>query len=152
MAEKLKSVIGICDGFNFVLPAEMIAETISGVAVSSIENPQPWQAGHLNWSGLNIPAVSMEQVVLGRRPRLRGSHVAIIRGTTDTETLPFYGIPIQTMPNEYQLLSTMDIVQAPIPDGFNLVNMIARIRGVNCVVPNIEALELQIASELKAVS
>ena len=151
MAEQLKSMIGICDGFNFVLPAEMIAETISGVAVSSMENPQPWQAGHLNWNGLNVPVVSMEQMIISRRPRLRGSHVVIIRGTTDTETLPFYGIPIQTMPNEYQLMSTMDIVQAPIPDGFSLVTMVARIRGVNCVVPDFETLERQVASDLKVM-
>lgn len=152
MAEQLKSVIGICDGFNFALPIEMIAETISGVAVTSVNDPQPWQAGHLNWNGLDIPAVSLEQVVLGRRPRLRGSHVAIIRGTTDTETLPFYGVPVQTMPNEYQLMSTMEIVQAPVPEDFNLITMVARIRGVNCVIPDIEELEQQIAGDLKAAA
>ena len=152
MAEQLKSMIGICDGFNFVLPADMVAETISGVAVTSVADAQPWQAGHLNWNGLDMPAISMEQVVIGRRPRLRGSHVAIIRGTTDIETLPFYGIPVQTMPNEYQLMSTMEITQAPVPDEFNLVNMVARIRGVNCVVLDFEALEQQIAGDLKAAA
>lgn len=148
MAEHLKSIIGICDGFNFVVPANIAAETVSGVSVITATNPQPWQAGHLAWNGLDIPVISLEQMVIGRRPRLRGSHVVVARGTTNTEALPFYGIPVQTMPNEYQLVSTMEIIQAPIPEEFNLVTMIARIRGVNCIIPDIEALEQQIAGDL----
>lgn len=152
MAEHLKSIIGICDGFNFVIPANMVAETISGVSVLPAADPQPWQAGNLSWNGLDVPVVSLEQVVIGRRPRLRGSHIVVIRGTSDTETLPFYGIPVQTMPNEYQLMSTMEIVQAPVPEDFNLVDIIARIRGVNCIIPDIESLEEQISGDLKAAA
>lgn len=148
MAEHLKSIIGICDGFNFVLPANISAEVVSGVSVTSSSEQRPWQAGQLTWNGLEIPVVSLEQVVIGRRPRLRGSHVVVARGSKDIEALPFYGIPVQTMPNEYQILSTMEIVQAPVPDEFNLVEMIARIRGVNCVIPDIEGLEGLIISEL----
>lgn len=152
MVEQLKSIIGICDGFNFVLPANMVAETVSGVSVTSVAEPQPWQAGNLSWNGLDIPVVSLEQIVIGRRPRLRGSHVVVIRGTSDTETLPFYGIPVQTMPNEHRLASSMEIVQAPVPEDFNLVEMIARIRGVNCIIPSIDELEQQISSDLKVTA
>lgn len=152
MAENLKSIIGICDGFNFVLPSNMVAETVAGVSVVASVDPQPWQAGQLSWNGLEVPVVNLEQMVIGRRPRIRGSHVAVLRGTADIETLPFYGIPVQTMPNEYQLLSTMEIVQSSVPENFNLVSAVARIRGVNCIIPNVELLEQQIASSLKAVA
>lgn len=149
MAEQLKSIIGICDGFNFVLPANMVAETVSGVAVTSnLENPQPWQSGVLSWNGLQVPVVSIEQVVIGRQPRLRGSHVVVLRGSTNVDTLPFYGIPVQTMPNEYRLMAQMEIQQAPIPDTFNYVQAIAQIRGVNCIIPDVNALEQQIAGDL----
>ena len=149
MAEQLKSIIGICDGFNFVLPANMVAETVSGVSVTTVSAPQPWQIGEISWHDMNIPVVSLEQVVLGRSSRLRGSHVAIIRGTSDTETLPFYGIPVQTQPNEYRLLSDMEIVEADVPGHFNFVTTVARIRGVNCIIPKIASLEEQVASDLK---
>ena len=152
MAEHLKSIIGICDGFNFVLPANISAEVVSGVSVTTASDQKPWQAGLLTWNGLEIPVISLEQIVIGRRPRLRGSHVVVTRGSTDPEALPFYGIPVQTMPNEYQLLSTMEIVQTPVPEDFNFVEMIARIRGVNCIIPNIEGLESLVISELTATA
>lgn len=149
MAEQLKSIIGICDGFNFVLPANMVAETVSGVSVTSVPTPQPWQIGEINWHGMNLPVVSLEQIVLGRSSRLRGSHVAIVRGTSNTETLPFYGVPVQTQPNEYRLLSDMEIIEAEVPEHFNFVTTVARIRGVNCIVPKIDALEKQVAGDIK---
>lgn len=147
MAEYLKSLIGICDGLNFVLPANMVAETVSGVNVSAVTDAAPWLIGTLNWNGLDVPVVSMEQLVLGRKPRLRGSHVVIVRGTNDIEALPFYGIPVQAMPNDHQLDSTMEIVESSIPDHFNFVTLIARMRGVNCIIPEIEELEKQIVPE-----
>jgi len=59
---------------------------------------------------------------------------------------------VQTMPNEYQLLSTMEILQSNVPEDFNLVDMIARIRGVNCIIPDVDSLEQQIAGDLKAAA
>eukprot|EP00752_Nemacystus_decipiens_P018856 g16912.t1 len=41
---------------------------------------------------------------------------------------------------------------APVPEDFNLVDIIARIRGVNCIIPDIESLEQQIAGDLKAAA
>lgn len=144
MAEYLKSLIGICDGINFVLPANMVAETVSGVSVSPVTDGAPWLVGNLNWNGLDVPVVSMEQLVLERKPRLRGSHVVVVRGTNDIDALPFYGIPVQAMPNEHQLDSTMEFVEASIPENYNFVTLIARMRGVNCIIPEIEELEKQI--------
>jgi len=127
----------------------MVAETISGVAVAPIKQPKRWQLGEISWVGINLPVVSLEQVVLERSSRLRGSHVAIVRGTSDPKALPYYGIPVQTLPNEYRLLSDMEIVEADVPSEFNFVQTIARIRGVNCVIPDIEKLEKQIITDLK---
>ena len=153
MAEQpIKVIIGICDGFNLILPSEMIADIVSGVNVSAVEEPYSWQRGNLNWSGMTIPVLSFEQLLRNKTARLRGSHIVVIRGTSDTETLPFYGLPIQAMPNEYRLESSDELVEEEPAAGLNQIAAAVRVRGVPCVIPEIAYIEEQIASDLKKVA
>ena len=153
MAEQpIKVIIGICDGFNLLLPSEMIADIVSGVNVSAVEEPYSWQRGNLNWSGMTIPVLSFEQLLRNKPARLRGSHIVVIRGTSDTETLPFYGLPIQAMPNEYRLESSDELVEEEPAAGLSQVAVAVRVRGVPCIIPEIAHIEEQIASDLKYVA
>lgn len=146
----VRSIIAICDGFNLILPANMSADIVSGVNVVAVENPQSWQRGVLNWQGMIIPVIGFEQIIHNRQARLRGSHIAVLRGTVDTEVLPFYGLPTQAMPNEYELESEAEMVRETIKEGLNQVAVAVRVRGVPCIIPEISQIEEQIAADIKA--
>lgn len=146
----VRSAIAICDGFNLVLPANMIADIVSGVNVITVENPHSWQRGELLWQGMTIPVVGFEQIIHGQQARLRGSHIAVLRGTTDTDALPYYGLPTQAMPNEYELGSEAEMVQEVVKEGLNQISCAVRVRGVPCVIPEMAQIEEQIAADIKA--
>jgi len=151
MAENsVRALIAICDGFNLILPADMSADIVSGVNVTTVENPQSWQRGVLTWQGMTIPVIGFEQIIRNQQARLRGSHIVVLRGTADTEVLPFYGLPTQAMPNEYELESEAEMVQEAIKEGLNQVATAVRVRGVPCIIPEIAQIEEQIAADIKA--
>lgn len=153
MAENsVRSIIAICDGFNLVLPANMVADIVSGVNVLPVEQPHSWQRGELVWQGMTIPVVGFEQILKGQQARLRGSHIAILRGTTDTGSLAYYGLPTQAMPNEYDIGSEAEMVEEPIKEGLNQIACAVRVRGVPCVIPEMAQIEEQIAADIKASS
>lgn len=146
----IKAIIGICDGFNLILPAEMVADVVSGVNVSTVEEPHTWQRGNLNWNGMTIPVLSFEQLLRNKTARLRGSHIVVIRGTANSEALPFYGLPTQAMPNEYRLESADEMIEETIADGLNQVAAAVRVRGVPCIIPEIANIEEQVATDMNA--
>ena len=153
MAENsIRALIAICDGFNLVLPANMVADIASGVNVITVENPQSWQRGELNWQGMTIPVIGFEQILHNRQARLRGSHIAVLRGTADTDSLPYYGLPTQAMPNEYDLESEAELVQEAVKGELNQIACAVRVRGVPCVIPEIAQIEEQVAADIKAAS
>lgn len=151
MAENsIKALIAICDGFNLVLPANMVADIVSGVSVVPVANPQSWQRGELSWQGLTIPVASFEHIICNKKARLRGSHIAVLRGTVDTDVLPYYGLPTQAMPSQHELQSEAEMIREVIKNGLNQIATAVRVRGVPCVIPEIEQIEEQLAADIKA--
>lgn len=149
----IKAIIGICDGFNLLLPSDMVADIVSGVNVSNVEVPYSWQRGNLNWSGMTIPVLSFEQLLHSKTARLRGSHIVVVRGTSDTETLPFYGLPTQAMPSEYRLESSDEMIIEDVgAKNLAMVASAVRVRGVPCIIPDIADIEERVAADLKANS
>jgi hypothetical protein len=76
----------------------------------------------------------------------------VIRGTSDTETLPFYGLPTQAMPSEYRLESGDEMVDEAVPERLTRVATAVRVRGVPCIIPEIADIEEQVAADLKKAS
>ena len=153
MAENsIRILIAICDGFNLVLPANMVADIVSGVNIVAVENPQSWQRGTLNWRDMTVPVVGFEQILNNRQARLRGSHIAVLRGIADTASLPYYGLPTQVMPNEYELESEAEIVQEAARGELHQIACAVRVRGVPCVIPEIARIEKQVAADIRASS
>jgi len=147
--ESVKVTIAICDGFNLILPSNMIADVISGVNVINIDNPKSWQRGNLIWQGKTLPVVGFEQIIRERTARLRGSHIAVLRGTCDTGVLPYYGLPTQAMPSEYELETASETVAEMINPELKFIASAARVRGVPCVIPEVVAIEEKIVADLK---
>jgi len=151
MAENsIRALIAICDGFNLILPGNMVADIVSGVNVITVENPHSWQRGELNWQGMTIPVVGFEQILNNRQARLRGSHIVVLRGSSNTGVLPYYGLPTQAMPNDYQIESEAEMVQEAPATELNQVACSVRVRGVPCVIPEIAQIEEQVAADIQA--
>ncbi|MBC6428800.1 MAG: hypothetical protein GDA55_06185 [Cellvibrionales bacterium] len=149
MSDPLKTLLAICDGCNLLLPAALVADIRSGVNATAATSTHPWQQGTLAWQGAIIPVVSFEQLILGRPPRLRGSHICILRGTTDTRTLPFYGLPTQAQPSEYSITSPTELAAADPPQNLKMVATATQIKTVPCLIPNFEEIETRLAEDLQ---
>jgi|TARA_B110000483_G_scaffold243672_1_gene335282 chemosensory pili system protein ChpC len=137
----LGSTIAICDGFNMLLPSNLIADVFSAVSIDQKSGAQPWSIGDISWRGLHLPVISIEQIILHRAPRLRGSHVAILHGTVDTEKMPFFGVPLQAMPHNFNLENQRDVTQRSDHLELDFCAMKVTARGVSAVIPQLEAIE-----------
>jgi chemosensory pili system protein ChpC len=148
---KLSAMLCICDGFNLLLPSIAVAEMVSGVAASTEASTEhPWLLGEMGWRGLTIPVLSFEQLLIQRGARLRGSHIAIIRGHVNTEKLPFYGVPLQAIPSSIQIKDQGQLEEMPDEGRLDFAECYVRIQGVAAVIPQLEALEAHVAAGLSA--
>ncbi len=144
----LGSTIAICDGFNLLLPSNLIADVVSAVTIDQKSGENLWSIGDLSWRGLHLPVISIELMILHRAPRLRGSHVAIFHGTVDTEKLPFFGVPLQAMPHNFNLENNRDVTQRSDLLELDFCAMKVTARGVSTVIPELEAIENQLLETL----
>ncbi len=138
--------LGICDGFNLLLPNNAIADVVSSMSITTTPKDQKWVVGELNWRELNIPVVSFEQLILQRTPRLRGSHVAIFHGTLDTEKMPFYGVTVQAIPHNFSLLKESDLTERMDDLKLDYCSMKVTARGVASIIPDLNNIEAKILS------
>ena len=158
----METSIAICDGFNLLVPRNLIADVVSAATIdttrdtktanttdgqldtpsgNSVTIGEAWSKGMLNWRGLNLPVISIEQILLNRSPRLRGSHVAIFHGTKDTEKLAFYGVPLQAMPHNFKVTAEADLVQRSDDTQLKYCALKVTARGVAAIIPELEAIE-----------
>lgn len=146
--EVVSASICICDGFNLLLPSNAIAEAVSGVA-ASLDGSQasfPWYQGEVHWRGMVLPLVSFEQLLVQKNPRLRGSHIAVLRSQVEVERIPFFGVPVQTVPTSFEFSKDMSVEEGNDEGRLDFVSQYVRVRGVNTVIPDLTAIESHIAS------
>lgn len=150
-SESIVATICICDGFNMLLPSAAIAEVVSGVS-ASLDNKSdfPWHQGEVSWRGLTLPLVSFEQLLIQRNPRLRGSHIAVMRSHSEVDRIPFFGVPIQAVPANFDFPRDMSVEDGNDDGRLDFVSQYVRVRGVNTVIPDLSKIEAHIASCLAA--
>lgn len=141
--------IGICDGFNMVLPANLIADVVSSMTYLQIETEAAWAVGELSWRGLEIPVISIEQIIIARAPRIKGSHVAIFQGTNDTDKLPFYAVPMQAIPHNFNLVKESDLSEREDDLDLACCKVKVTARGVASIIPDLQAIEEKILANIQ---
>ncbi len=146
--QPLAAALCIFDGFNLLLPQLALAEVVSGVAASAEPGEQPWQLGDMNWRGQRVPVLSLEQLLIQRSARLRGSHLAVLRGHHDSAALPFYAVPIQAAPSPVSLDSKIPLEELEDKGRVDFALRHIRVRGVAAVIPDLKALEAHIIAGL----
>jgi chemosensory pili system protein ChpC len=143
----MEATICICDGFNMLLPTAVIAEVISGVSATLEKQPAyPWLLGEVNWRGLTLPLISFEQLLVQRNPRLRGSHIAVMRSQVEVDKIPFYGVPVQAVPASFNFSKDMAVQEGADQGRLDFVAQYARVRGVKVVIPELAGIQSHIAS------
>lgn len=142
----IASTIGICDGFNLLLPSNLVADVVSAMTYSQQEEGAAWSIGELNWRGLQIPVISIEQLVINRTPRIRGSHLAIFHGTLDTDRLPFYAVPMQAIPHKFSLIKDSDLAERSDDVPLEYCAMKVTAKGVAAIILDLEGFERQLLS------
>lgn len=133
--------IGICDGFNLLLPDNLLADVISAIGIKALDDHEPCLIGRSEWRGLSLPIISAEELLRGRSARIRGSHVAVFHGTEDTSRMPFYGVPLQAAPHTYSISRPDELNVRDDSINLNYCLQKVRVRGVSAVIPDLESLE-----------
>lgn len=146
---ELKScTIGICDGFNLLLPDNLIGDVVSAIGITALDHHEPWFIGQTEWRGLQLPVVSIEQLIRNGPARIRGSHIAVFRGTEDPSRLPFYGIPFQAAPHSYPINNAGELTLLEDAREFDFCLQKVRVRGVSTLIPNLEGIEQRLIETL----
>ena len=162
----ITSSIGICDGFNLLLPSNLIAEVVSAATINTNGNSEAWSTGRLNWRGLDIPVLNIEQIIINRPPRLRGSHIAIFHSTLQTQNneqgstgqepsdsqpvgkLDFYGVPLQAVPHSFTINQSEEITARSDELNLNFCQIKVTVKGVAAIIPDLQGLEQFILDNL----
>lgn len=149
-AQQQNLAVTLClfDGFNLLLPSAVIAEIMSGVAAraGTGEGDYPWLVDHMSWREMELPVISFEQLFLQRNSRLRGSHLAVLRGFGKNGKLPFYAVPMQAAPQPFTLNGPGELEELEDAGRLGFVERAVKVRGVDAVIPRLADLEAQLAS------
>ncbi len=147
--DTLKScTIGICDGLNLLLPDNLIGDVISAIGITALENHDPWFIGETEWRGLQLPVISIEQLIRNGPARIHGSHIAVFRGTHDPARLPFYGVPLQAAPHSYPISHGGELTLLEDAKSFDFCLQKVRVRGVSTLIPDLEGIEERLLETL----
>ncbi len=132
---------------RMVLPNTAIAEVISYHKPLPIEDMPPWITGMFSWRGLRIPLISLETAALNQAPETgRRSRVIVLNTLTGSNQLPFYGIISQGIPR-LMALDHSTILDAPnAQEGQKFVLRQVLVEGHPAVIPNLNAMEGEMAS------
>ena len=133
-----------------LLPSDVIAEIIPYEPLQRIEDTPDWFLGLLGWRGVQVPVVSFEMLTLERASfslvSVASASLVILRGTTDQQSLPFYALVSQTIPQLHDLTAEMLFETGEATQRTE----VSRIRFHNDVlsVPNLDYIEVSLLNAL----
>ena len=133
-----------------LLPVDTIAEIIPYEPLQRIDDTPDWFLGLLGWRGVQVPVVSFEMLTVERASfslvSVASASLAIVRGMTDQQSMPFYALVSQTQPAAHDISAEMLFETGEETERMES----ARIRFHNDVlsVPNLDYLEAALLNAL----
>lgn len=92
---------------QLLLPASAVAEVIPYEPLQRIEDTPEWFLGILGWRGVQIPVISFETLTSSRGSfslvSVASASLTIVRGLKTKESVPFYAIVAQAVPELIQI-------------------------------------------------
>ena len=125
---------------QLILPNVTVAEIIPYRAPTAISDNAEWLLGQLEWRNVQIPVISYELLNGAGVPPLDGARLAVINGTCENQSLPFYAILIQSIP-KLAHIKEEDIVSVEAMHSGPYDQMTVSLDGEQATIPNLEMIE-----------
>ncbi|KEQ18347.1 chemotaxis protein CheW [Endozoicomonas numazuensis] len=126
-----------------LLPASCIADVVDYSRPSGGNMENRWYLGEIEWRGQTIPLISFERINGGRFADFSATaRIAVMHSVTGNEQLPFYGIVIQGIPQEMEVLAG-DIRPMPETESTTGAAETSRVivREIPAAIPDLSQLE-----------
>lgn len=134
---------------SLILPNVSVAEIINVEEVTPVKGSPKWFCGLLNWRGYGIPLISFEAInSRGGAVPERAIHAAIINGTSETGTVPFYGIITQGTPRQMRI-TPAEIAKSAVKKLGSAELMVTSSGGEQASIPDLGAIEGKLAKAVK---
>lgn len=134
---------------TLLVPNVCVAEIIHVADVTEVKGTPKWFSGLINWRGYGIPLISFESIN-SRSGSVPVSliHAAVINGTLDTSTVPFYAIISQGAPRMMRI-TPGEIVNSDTGKKGSAELMIAKTCGEQASIPDFQAIEGKLVRAVK---
>ena len=138
-------------GKSLLLPNVSVAEIIHISEISPLDDVPTWFKGIISWRGCGIPVISFEAInddpFVGA---VSHHHAAVINGSVDSATVPFYAIATQTTPRmmritPQEIVSNSSGIQGPAE------LMAVSACGEQAVIPNLDFIECELLRVVEEV-
>lgn len=97
---------------SLLLPNVSVAEIIHVAGIEAIDGAPAWFRGLLSWRGYAIPLISYEMLNDESHGEAGSElHAAVVNGSADTATVPFYALLTQSTPRMMRI-TPREIVEA----------------------------------------
>ena len=124
-----------------LLPSTAVAEVVPYKPVERPRGSPEWFLGWLDWRGIQVPMVSLEQA--WRQPEPAdgaNTHVAVLNTLNGTPELPFIAIRTQGIPRLLQVDKTGATPRRP-PHALPLTLLSVQVNDTPAVIPDLDGLE-----------
>ncbi len=140
----IKSLLMPMQQTPLLLPMACLAEVIDYFRPFDREETNGWHLGPVDWRGTQIPLVSFERFNNTEfSPVGSTALIAVINKTTETGKYSFYGVVIQGIPKPLRLTRSDVFICSDEPGPAEVTRM--TVKEVSVMVPDLEALELQLS-------
>jgi chemosensory pili system protein ChpC len=147
--EELYAVLVALPGDTLLLPNAAVAEVVSPERLERASDAAPpWFAGSISYNNRRLPVVRFEVLNGARRSEdTRRTRVAIVQTITDRVRAGQYGIVCQGYPHLVTLNRTAVRKEPNVgSDRDAMVLTRVSIANTSALIPNLEAIEMQLAT------
>lgn len=152
--EQIYAVLIAVIGDTLLVPNRAVAEAVPRDGLQPVDGPA-WLLGIVNWGGRRVPVIRFEtlngggpQTMPGRRDR-----ILVMQAAGDRLSSGLFGIVAEGYPHLVSL-NRAAIVAAPLRpnDRAPLIAARARIANQEVLIPDFDAVELELAQALESLS
>ena len=148
--EKLRGLLLPLEDLSLVLPNSMVVHIMTKAIVAPYANAPPWLLGAVSWQKRDVPALSFEVAVGRRAPAARQTEprLAIIKSLNYADKIPCYAVTMSATPHPVNLDAENIGAAENTVVGSPLVHSQVSIGGKSALVPNLDAMEQMLISQL----
>lgn len=129
------------EGCQLILPNTTVAEIVHYSDPTPVDNSPEWLLGTIEWRGIRIPLISLENAMGKKLPTpSSNSHIAILNCLGSDATFSFYGILTVGLPKLINLDDKKIIPsETEINDKLVLSNVL--VNKSESMIPDLDAIE-----------